>query len=457
MQLNKFFVHKINKDKYALITDVGNWTDVSKKELDSIKENKIEKQLQKRLESKKIILTNKNKPSIQKDYTNLFSHLTHGVSLHIVNPTMRCNLNCLYCYADSSPITRKGFDMDEETAKKTIDFIWQSPRKNFVIEFQGGEPLANFSTIQFIINYVANKRPKKNVHWRMVSNLSLMDETIATWLKKNNVNDLCTSLDGPKKVHDYNRPLHGGSHSKVVHWLSSLKQDFGFKNIGTLCTVTKHSLPFAREIVEEHANLGLPDITPVPVRSIGRAKKNWNKIGFSADEYSIFWKKVVEQCFARTKKGKPMTEQFSLMIAQKLQGTKPAFHACFSKPCGGALMQASYQPDGEIYTCDEGKALPLFKIGTVNQKYSKVFTSPNALNMISLSSSLGLLCNECKWTAYCCFCPVMAYSSQNSPIPLLYNNMDCKIRQSQFEYVFEKLFSKDRSTLLQWLGKGKSL
>ncbi len=37
--------------------------------------------------------------------------------------------NCLYCYADSKPMHSKGFDMDNETAKKTVDFIWQSPQK----------------------------------------------------------------------------------------------------------------------------------------------------------------------------------------------------------------------------------------------------------------------------------------------------------------------------------------
>lgn len=457
MQFNKFFVHKVKPDVFVLITDAGNWMQVSESELGAVKGGKPGKALFKKLEEKKIVLTTKNKESLAKDYRNLFDHLTHGISLHIVNPTMACNHSCPYCYANAPPVGKKGAKMSEETAKKTVDFIWQSPVKNIVIEFQGGEPLANFSTIQFIMDYAKTKRPKKNVHWRMVSNLSLMDGTIASWCKKNGLLDICTSLDGPKNVHDKNRPMPGGSHSKVVHWINSLKNDFGFERVGTLCTVTKNSLPFAKEIVEQYLSLGLPDITPVAIRQIGRAKQNWQTIGYKPEQYLEFWRRVLNECIETTLNGKPLAEQFSLMIAQKFSSSKPAFHTCFSKPCGAALMQASYQPDGSVYTCDEGKAEEIFRLGNVEQKYADVFASQNALNMVSVSSSLGLLCNECKWNPYCSFCPVMAYASQGSLVPLLYNNADCVIKKGQFSTVFEKLFSPEKEALNRWLGPGKAL
>ncbi len=451
MQFNKFLVHKVSPNTQVLITDAGNWLAVSQSELKSIKERKLGLSLRKKLENKKIILTSKNKKALLHDYSQLYSHLTQGISLHIINPTMKCNHSCPYCYAEAPPVESKGSDMSIETAKKTIDFIWQSPRKNIVIEFQGGEPLANFPAMQFIIDYAAKKRPRKNIHWRVVSNLSLMDETIASYFKKNNVTDLCTSLDGPEKVHDKNRPLHGGSYKKVVYWLNALRSEFDFGRIGALCTVTKYSLHFAEEIVGEYLAQKLPDITPVPVRKIGRAKHNWDKIGYSPQQYISFWRETLNCCIQKTRAGKPISEQFSLMIARKLLGEKAPYHSCFSKPCGAALMQASYQPDGSIYTCDEGKAERLFKLGTVEQPYRKIFTSPNALNMLSLSSSLGLLCNECKWNPYCSFCPVMAHSSQGSPTPLLYNNADCTIRKAQFSLILKKLFSKDRAILQSWV------
>jgi len=457
MQLAKHFVHKTGSGKNVLISDAGNIAELSGSELLELESGKIGEKLQKKLEEKKIAITPQNKSLLQEDYAKMFSHLSEGISLHIINPSMKCNQSCLYCYACSPSLNAKGHEMSLETAKKTVDFIWQSPKKGFVIEFQGGEPLSAFSTIQFIVDYAKKKKPRKKVHWRIVSNLSLMDSTIALWLKKQGITDVCTSLDGPKQVHDKNRPFHGGSHSKTVYWINSLRNEYGFERIGALCTVTKHSLPFAEEIVQHYISLGLPDITPVPVREIGRAKQNWEKIGYKPKDYVEFWKAVLSQCIKSTNSGRPLSEQFSLMIAQKLLGQKRAFHACFSKPCGAALMQASYQPDGSIYTCDEGKAEPIFNIGSVSQPYKEVFASPNALNMVALSSSLGLLCNECKWNPFCSFCPVMAYSSQGSLVPLLHDNMDCAIRKHQFPHVLELLSSKDRVVLMKWLGPCKDL
>ena len=46
-----------------------------------------------------------------------------------------------------------GFDMDKETAKKVVEFIFQSPSKQITIEFQGGEPLLNFEIVKFVVDF----------------------------------------------------------------------------------------------------------------------------------------------------------------------------------------------------------------------------------------------------------------------------------------------------------------
>jgi His-Xaa-Ser system radical SAM maturase HxsB len=450
---NKYFAHKLSNGRNLLITELGRFTDLSEKELQNFKKGQLSKELFQKLEQAHIIATEKNKPQMVEDYRLKYCHTTEGVSLHIVNPTMRCNQKCLYCYANSLPLEAKGADMDEKTAKKVVDFIWQTPLKDFVIEFQGAEPLANFPMIEFIINYASKKKGKK-VHWRIVSNLSLMDNDIAKFFKKKGLVDICTSLDGPKKVHDKNRILSGASaFDKTVYWINSLRQDHGIEYIGALCTVTKYSLPYAKEIVDTYLGLGLPDITPVPLRRIGLAAKNWDKIGYKSQDYFDFWKQTLEYCIQKTRQGKPISEQFSAMMLQKMNKIEPCSHTCFSKPCGAALMQCSYQPNGDIYTCDEGKAEPMFKIGTVNQSYKEVFTSPEALNMVSISSALGFACNECPFTGFCRICPVMLYATQKNFIPKLALDQDCQTKKKQFKYLLDKLFGKDKDILEKWQGK----
>ncbi len=452
-QKNKFFLHKLANGKNLLITELGRFTALTGQEFQQFQKGSLSKELFKKLEESHLIATEKNKPKMVSDYRTRYGHAGEGISLHIVNPSMKCNQNCLYCYANAQPLERKGFDLDQKTAKKIVDFIWQTPRKNLVIEFQGGEPLANFPAIEYIVNYAKTKKGKK-VHWRIVSNLSLMDDTIASFFKKNKVLDICTSLDGPKNVHDKNRLLKGGSSfDKTVEWIKRLKQDHDFEYVGALCTVTKHSLPYAKEIVDQYLELGLPDITPVPLRKIGRAAKNWEKIGYQGHEYLSFWKQALEYCLQKTREGKKISEQFSVMMLDKMNKVRPSYHTCFSKPCGAALMQCSYQPNGDIYTCDEAKAEPIFKIGDIEQSYEQVFTSPEALNMVSISSSLGFACNECPFTGFCRICPVMLYCTQGNLVPKLSFDEDCKTKKAQFSYLLEKLFGPDKDILREWQGK----
>lgn len=449
---NKHFVHRLGNGDFLLITGLGRTACLNKGEFAAMRQGLLSEQLFKKLEEGHIIVTEKNRPAIAGDYAIRYSHACGGVSLHIINPTLRCNQACHYCYANGRPINAKGFDMDKSTAKKTVDFIWQSPSEDIVIEFQGGEPLANFPIIEYIVNY-ANSKKGKRVHWRLVSNLTLMDDTIAGFLKKNRVLDICTSIDGPKSLHDKNRPLPGGgsAHSRAVHWVNRLKQDYGFGQIGALCTVTKNSLPFAKEIVDAYIGLGFHDLTPVPLRKIGRAGKNWEKIGYSWQDYMKFWKETVEYCIQKTRAGNQISEQFSVMSLGKIGRIEPGSHTCFSKPCGAALMQCSYVPNGDIFTCDEAKAEPIFRIGNVGQSYKSVFTSPEALNIVSISSALGFACNECKFTGFCRFCPAMAYCTQGNLVPKLALDDDCKMKKAQFEYLLEKLYSKDGEILLKWL------
>ncbi len=450
-EFNKYFVHRLNNEQVLLITSFGRIACLDKNEFADFKKQKIGKVLFKKLEKAHIIITKQNRSLEINDYRVRYGHVCEGVSLHIVNPTMRCNQSCLYCYANSSNMNAKGLDLDEKTGKKIVAFAWQSTRKEITREVQGGEPLANFPAIESIVNYAKTKKGKK-IHWRIVTNLTLMDETIASFLQKNKIFDVCTSLDGPKKVHDKNRPWsNGSSFDKVVQWINCLKQDFGFKNLGALCTVTKNSLPFAKEIVDTYLELGFQDITPVPLRKIGLAGKNWEKIGYLGSDYFDFWKKTLDYCIKMTRDGKPISEQLSVLTLGKMNKVEPNYHTCFSKPCGAALMQCSYQPNGDIFTCDEAKAEPLFKIGNVEQSYKSVFTSPEALNMVSISSSLGFACNECKFTGFCRFCPVLTYCTQGSLVPMLALDEDCKLKKAQFSLLLEKIFGKDNRILLKWL------
>jgi len=348
--------------------------------------------------------------------------------------------------------------LSKETAEKIIDFIFQSPAKNITIEFQGGEPLLRFDLIKFVVEKVKEKDKEhgKNVLWNVVTNMILMDNEKAKFFEENKFG-LSTSLDGPKEVHEKNRPFTGnGNYEEIVGWIKKLKKDYKFASVGLLPTITKNSLPFAKELTDLYAELGMKDVRPVVLRHIGKASKNWEQIGYKPEEFLKFWKQVVEECIERTRNGKFMSETTTVLILLKILGKRFPNYTCFSMPCGAGLMQAAYAPNGDVYTCDEAKAIELFKLGNVKDGYKKVYLSPDALNIVQLSSGLSMPCNDCVWHAYCGCCPVTAFAQQGNPVSKLPLDSDCKIKKGQIKYIFEKLvLNKDKDILMQWAEKAK--
>ena len=128
------------EDRYLITTDHGSHCFLSEDEFKRLRQNRIKGKLKKKLEEREIVLTSENTEEVRRLLRNRYDFLFAGVSLHIIVVTLRCNMNCVYCHASSKSADKNEFDMNQETAKKTVDFIFQSPNNNISIEFQGGEP-----------------------------------------------------------------------------------------------------------------------------------------------------------------------------------------------------------------------------------------------------------------------------------------------------------------------------
>src|SRR5690606_980804 len=95
--------------------------------------------------------------------------------------------------------------------------------------FQGGEPTVNLPAIQFIVEYSRekNKAAGKTIDYSLVTNFTYMTEEIAEWLLDNSVL-ICTSLDGPEHVHNYNRlwTSDGNAFQSVMKWMRYFNEGY---------------------------------------------------------------------------------------------------------------------------------------------------------------------------------------------------------------------------------------
>jgi radical SAM protein with 4Fe4S-binding SPASM domain len=111
----------------------------------------------------------------------------------------KCNLKCSYCFAQTEE--RFGFqNFGEKEGTQIIDFIMSNsnPDQNCLISFFGGEPLLRFDIMKKLVNYIKEKYKSRQISYSVTTNGTIMNDRIASFLKKNNINCLI-SLDGSKE------------------------------------------------------------------------------------------------------------------------------------------------------------------------------------------------------------------------------------------------------------------
>lgn len=423
----------------------GGWAILDEGEFTLLRHGEVEKdpELYSLLFNEGIILSENNIPLATAQCRNKFAQLFSATTLHIVTPTLRCNHKCIYCYAASKPENDKKYDMTQETAKAVVDFMFQAPSKKIVVEFQGGEPLLNFPVVKFIVNYAKTKakKTKKEVDFRLVTNLTMMDEKKLSWLVENKI-DLNSSLDGPEYVHNKNRKYDSGdgTYKDVVSWIEKLKE----KNISIsfMPTITRHSLPFWKEIIDEYVRLGQKRFWARRMNVGGFATNVWDEIGYTPEEYIDFWKKCLNYIIELNRKGAEIPEgTIDIFLKNIIFSKKDQGFVCLASPCGCAWSQVSYDYKGDIYTCDEARSFDVFKLGNVKEtNYKELYSSWDVLDIVDLTTGQSFDCAECVYHPFCGPCIVDEYGEHGNIIKKP-NSFNCRIKKGVFDYIFNELMN----------------
>jgi len=452
----------LNNGKFFVSAEIGSWDILTEDEFNLLKTGRVHEdpELFKRLEKKGLILTSRNMKDIYSTIRRKKQNIFTGPSLHIVAVTLRCNQKCLYCHALSRPEDAYEYDMDEDTAKEITKFIFQTPAKDIVIEFQGGEPLLNLDAVRTVHDTAVKLagETKKFVSFALVSNMTLMDEDIATELFEERHIGLATSLDGPKEVHDKNRPFRkgkGSAYEKATYWIEYFWDKYRYV-VNAMPTITKYTLPYWKELVEEYVKRHQYLLWIRHANYFGYAKSYWQEIGYTPQEFMEFWTKVTDYIVELNAKGKAkMKEGMSTIALKKLFGSRDPMYTDWMSPCGAITGQLAYDHNGNIYTCDEGRSFEEFRLGNVKEmKMADIFNHPLRHVMVSASSLESYpTCEVCAWKPWCGTCPVAAYSQYGTVVPPMPCFYKCYIHKNTFKYVIERWATseKHRAVFEEWL------
>ena len=439
-----YFNFKEKENNYLITNDAGRYVFLSKQDfVNLIQRKELRPELKGKLMQNGFIYEGSEEVFATNQAMQLRrakEYLLVPTTLHIFVVSKNCNFNCIYCQAGNLN-QNNSYNMSKETAKSAVDIAMESPSTYLTFEFQGGEPLMNFETIKYIIEYSKSISNGKIIEYNLVSNLTLLTDEMIEFFIENEVS-ICTSIDGDKELQNINRPYkNGDSYNETITKIKRLRKKQ--IKVNAIETTTKYSLNKYKEIVDEYIKLGLDSIFIRPLTRLGKADNNWKNIGYEAEEFLGFYKKALDYIIEKNKQGIFLSEGHSNIFLKKILLNQPINYMELRSPCGGAIGQLAYYYDGNIYTCDEGRMLAemgddRFKVGNVYENTYKELMQCDCTEAMCVSSCIECLpyCSTCVYMPYCGICPVINLAQNNNIFSQNPREYRCKIYSGILDILF---------------------
>lgn len=450
---NEHFTKKLN-GKILVTTRHGSWDLLENEEYEFLRKRKLgeNSSLFTRLENTGIILTEKNIQKVIKRFSQQYSFLSSEKMLCILSLNRTCNLNCTYCHAESVPFDVKNKDkkMARETMERVLEFLYSAPFQHIGIQFQGGEPLIQFEEIKYFLERLYSTAPKyKKIIdiVEIVTNLTMMNEDIAKYIIEKEI-CLCTSLDGPKELHDEQRKYMDGkgSYDNLIRWIKYFQKKG--KRFNLIPTMTSNSLKCgAKKIIDEYVKWNCKSILFKPVAKIGRAKEI--NLCVSAEEFFNFWKEGIEYLIELNKRGIRIYDRYAQGLLRNVL-LPYKLYMCTRRPCGAGISQLAFAENGDIHACDLGRSMHQTAVGNV---YKDTFcqTVFKTMDLRTFSQDFQPLCNSCVFNAYCPTCISRNQSVHKDILPHKPNDFNCRLTKLALSYIFERMqCSEYKETFTKW-------
>ena len=459
-QILPFRFARFNDSEYLLTNDVGEYIFLRNEDFEKFinKELDVKSMVFQDIASKQIATTDNVKDVVNMLATKFRtkkSILREFTTLHMVVPTLRCNSSCIYCQVKRHESSNYSADMTKKTAKNIVKCIFESPSPCIKIEFQGGAPSTDFEMVKYIIEEAEwqNQFKKRDLGFVICTNLTLLDEKMVKYLKKHNCL-ISTSLDGPKDLHDKNRPLqnreldHHQIFERNLKMIRTIWDDN--ESVSALMTTSRYSLGRFKEIVDEYVRLGFSSLFFRALNPYGFAKEHKDKIAYPVEDFVQNFKEGLDYIIELNKKGTFFVEGYSALLLKRILTPFATGFVDLQSPAGVGIAGAIYDYDGSVYVADEGRMMARFKnyyfrLGNVNENTHQEMFNGEKLHSILYNACTECLpeCADCVFQPYCGADPVRNLSEQGDIVGHRPTNEMCKKNKAIIHYLFELLKKKD--------------
>jgi uncharacterized protein len=315
-------------------------------------------------------------------------------SLHMVVPTLTCNSRCIYCQASSRSAQGGDCSMSVETVRSVVATIFRSRSPSLKIEFQGGEPTMRFDIVQQVVeeSVRVNRTFRKNLAFVLCTNLTYLTVDQLAFLRDHDFY-ISTSLDGPRALHDTNRPLADGtgSYDRVVRNIALTQRALGADRVSALLTVTSHNIDRLSEVIDEYRRRGLHSIFIRPLNPYGRAYRDGLHRAYSVDDFVAKYQAALDTIVAINRRGEYFVEEYAALLLERILTPFGGGFVDLQSPSGCAISGVIYNYDGNVYVADEGRMLAemgdtRFLMGSVHKDtYEAMFAGPMVKELVQHS------------------------------------------------------------------------
>ncbi|NJE46172.1 radical SAM protein [Thermococcus sp. GR7] len=299
-------------------------------------------------------------PPLNLEYNEDYGFLLGGS----INVSQACNFSCVYCYANKGTYTlEKPKLMDKETIRKAIDFLFEKSPYGVSIVFFGGEPLLNFPAIKEGVLYAEQKarETKKPVFFNVTTNGYLLTPEVAEFVLDHPFN-VIVSMDGPKEIHDHNRPFADNSPTYNVvaknlkHLVEEAKKRGKLHKISVRATVLPEQLNRVYDIYHHiKTEFGVLNVG-VELATLSDSVVTKGHI----DTYLDQLKKIaVEEVETFGELGTVVYVKFKQIIQDVYRGRVSSFH------CGAGKGSVAIDVNGNIYPCHRFVSMKNFELSHI--------------------------------------------------------------------------------------------
>ena len=309
--------------------------------------------------------------------------------------TRRCNLNCMHCSISEAETTElsteEGFSLIEDAAKLgAVKFA-----------FTGGEPLVRRDIFE-LVEYAASY----DMQVVMATNGTLIDEDVASRLKKAGLYRAAISIDGIGAAHDEFRGVKG-AFDAMMRGVNACKK-VGLR-VQFLTTVSKINLKEIPKIMDLANRLQVDRIYLVALIAVGRGRQISDAC-LSADEMEQFFRLVLERQMKTNVWLKPicMPQFWAFLEAEGLCGAADRKFV----GCTAGITRFHIFPNGDVAPC---AYLPL-KVGNVHsERFTKIIEKAELFQKFRNREIKGR-CGSCEHRFSCGGCRSRAFAAFKDPL-----------------------------------------